>query len=164
MCSGGPAHVDPWADRAAQASLNCCRRITHASPDPEACRPADPGAEVDQSAAVGPKVRQTVPWWRCCIGSGQRTGHGKLRRIPLAQGRSQCRSQGRLSSCFVRLCVKSGCFVTSGQNAVKDGAQIGLARSPQTLNRRHVGFDHGRLGIGQVRLHNAVRHAHTSVE
>jgi hypothetical protein len=36
------------------------------------------------------------------------------------------------------------------QNAVEDGAQIGLARPPQRLSRRHVGFDHGPLGIGQV--------------
>jgi hypothetical protein len=31
-----------------------------------------------------------------------------------AQGRTRYRSQGRLSSWFVRLCVKSGRFVTSG--------------------------------------------------
>ena len=30
------------------------------SPDPEAGRPADPGQEVDQGAAIGPKVRQTA--------------------------------------------------------------------------------------------------------
>jgi hypothetical protein len=42
------------------ASLNCCPRITHAFPDPETGRPADPGQEVDQGAAIGPKERQTA--------------------------------------------------------------------------------------------------------
>jgi hypothetical protein len=50
---GGSSSAVIWA------SLNCCRR-THASPDPEAGRPADPGQEVDQGAAIGPKVRQTA--------------------------------------------------------------------------------------------------------
>ena len=34
------------------ASVNCCRRITQPFPDPEAGRPADPGQEVDQGAAL----------------------------------------------------------------------------------------------------------------
>jgi hypothetical protein len=38
---GGSSSAVIWA------SLNCCRRITHASPDPEAGRPADPGQEVE---------------------------------------------------------------------------------------------------------------------
>ncbi len=42
------------------------------------------------------------------------TGRGKLWRIPPAQGHARCRAQGRLSSWFVRLCVKSRRFVTSG--------------------------------------------------
>jgi hypothetical protein len=34
------------------ASVNCCRRITHAFPVPEAGRQADPGQEVDQGAVL----------------------------------------------------------------------------------------------------------------
>ena len=36
------------------ASLNCCRRITHASLDPEAGRPADSGQEVEQGQLLAP--------------------------------------------------------------------------------------------------------------
>jgi hypothetical protein len=43
------------------------------------------------------------------IWSAERAAH-----IPTAQGH-QCCWQGRLSSWFVRLCVKSARFVTSGQ-------------------------------------------------
>src|SRR6516165_6026758 len=49
-------------------------------------------------------------------------------RIPPAQGCARYRSQGRLSSWFVRLCVKSGRFVTSGQDAHAD-----IANDPATI-------------------------------
>jgi hypothetical protein len=34
------------------ASVNCCRRMTHAFQVPEAGRPADPGGEVDRGGAL----------------------------------------------------------------------------------------------------------------
>jgi hypothetical protein len=42
------------------AWVNCCRRITHAFPNPEAGRPADPGQEVDQNADLETTLRQIV--------------------------------------------------------------------------------------------------------
>jgi hypothetical protein len=69
---GGSSSAVIWA------SVNCCRRITHASPDPEAGRPADPGQEVDQGAAIGAKVRQTAALMAPLYLKRPATGHGKL--------------------------------------------------------------------------------------
>jgi hypothetical protein len=92
MCSGVPAHVDPWGGSSSAviwASLNCCRRITHASPDPEAGRPANPGQEIDQGAAIGPKVRQTAALMApvylkrpATAGHGNSVGFRRLRVAP----------------------------------------------------------------------------------
>jgi hypothetical protein len=60
-----------------------------------------------------------------------------------AQGRA-C-SQGRLNSWFVRLCVKSGRFVTSGQDAALDGSIRAFLELGNTRNRlvhlNYITFD-----------------------
>jgi hypothetical protein len=98
------------------ASVNCCRRITHAFP--VSLRPADQPIQARKSIRVvrlRPKVRQTaallMPLYR-----GAPSGPAKENRdgFPPLRGRARYRSQGRLSSWFVRLCVKSGHFVISG--------------------------------------------------
>jgi hypothetical protein len=77
-------------------------------------RPADPGEEVDQGGVLEAEgAGRQPPCWRRCIGSAERPA--KENRDGFPQGRARCHSQGRLSSWFVRLCVKSGRFVTSGR-------------------------------------------------
>jgi chromosome partitioning protein len=51
----------------------------------------------------------------------------KTMTVPPAQGRARCHAQGRLSSWFVRLCVKSARFVTSGRSADVPEASIVVA-------------------------------------
>jgi hypothetical protein len=59
-------------------------------------------------------VRQTTALLALLYRERRATGHGKTVTDSPAHGRARYRSQGRLSSWFVRLCVKSGRFVTSG--------------------------------------------------
>src|SRR5882672_9976217 len=50
--------------------------------------------------------------------------------VPPAQGWARYRSQGRLSSWFVRLCVKSGRFVTSGHDRTRRSRARRAGRCP----------------------------------
>jgi hypothetical protein len=67
---------------------NCCRRITHAFPNPEDGRPADPGQEVDQDADLETKLRQIVAFDGAAW-NGQRSAaenHDRFRPLRAAPG------------------------------------------------------------------------------
>src|SRR6266850_8040908 len=73
---------------------------------PEAGRPADPGEEVDQGGALEAE------------GAADRGPAGAaVSGAPSDRPRKTVTDSARLSSWFVRLCVKSGRSVTSGQMA-----------------------------------------------
>jgi hypothetical protein len=82
---------------------------------PEAGRPADPGEEVDQGGALEAEGTADRPLAGAAVSGAPSDRPGKTATDSPAEGRARYRSQGRLSSWFVRLCVKSGRFVTSGQ-------------------------------------------------
>src|SRR6202035_3119738 len=81
---------------------------------PEAGRPADPGEEVDPSGALEAEGAADSRLAGAAVLGAPSDRPRKTVTDSPAQGRARYRSQGRLSSWFVRLCVKSGRFVTSG--------------------------------------------------
>src|SRR6516165_1689245 len=65
-------------------------------------------------------------------------------RIPPAQGCARYRSQGRLSSWFVRLCVKSGRFVTSGlKGLMRQKLKLWSGEQPQEIEAAERSFGRG---------------------
>ena len=79
-------------------------------------RAADPGEEVDPGGALEAEGAADRPLAGAAVSGAPSGRPGKTVTESPAEERGRYRSQGRLSSWFVRLCVKSGRFVTSGRS------------------------------------------------
>ena len=96
---------------------------------PEAGRPTDPGEEVDQGGALEAEGAADRPLAGAAVSGAPSGRPGKTVTDSPAEERGRYRSQGRLSSWFVRLCVKSGHFVTSGQDGLCKIGSLSLDNS-----------------------------------
>ena len=108
----------PWRET---LSIEWCRRKRAGNHyrHPEAGRPADPGQEVDRGAALEAEGAGDRRLAGAAV-SGAASNQPRKTVTDSARSRPiRCRSKGHLSSWFVRLCVESRRFVTSGHRGLK---------------------------------------------
>jgi len=89
------------------------------------------GEEVDQAGALEAEGAADRRLAGAAVSGAPSDRPGKTVTDSPAEGRARYRSQGRLSSWFVRLCVKSGRFVTSGHTVNHSFVSLGKRGAPK---------------------------------